>query len=145
MFCMFTKRGEYAHKAAMALAVSGNGYVKAKHLAEKESIPLPFLKKLIAALKQRGIVETRTGKQGGVILRKDPTKVSLLDIVNAVEKEPVLSACPFPAKQCTYRPLCGVSAEWSKLVTQMTDTMRKVTLADLMRTKNETSALHARG
>jgi Rrf2 family protein len=82
---MFTKRGEYAHKAVMALPAAGRGYVKAKEIALRESIPLPFLKKLIGALKRKGIVETRTGKLGGVALRLDPQEISLWDIATAVE------------------------------------------------------------
>lgn len=146
MFCMFTKRGEYAHRAAMALAASstGNGYVKARDLAEQENIPLPFLKKLIAALKQRGIVDTRTGKQGGVVLRNEPANISLWDIVNAVEKAPNTSACPFPSNGCRYRALCTVSAHWSDLTTQILDRMRTVTLADLLKVRTDTMLASAR-
>ena len=49
-------------------------------------IPKPTLVKILQSLSMNGIIETREGKQGGIRLMKDPSKITVLDILMAVEK-----------------------------------------------------------
>ena len=50
------------------------------------SIPKPTLVKILQNLNVAGIIETKEGKSGGIRLMKDPDKITILEILNAMEK-----------------------------------------------------------
>ncbi len=50
------------------------------------NIPKPTLVKILQSLSADRIIETREGKQGGIRLLKDPSALSVLDILNSIEK-----------------------------------------------------------
>jgi len=50
------------------------------------SIPKPTLVKILQNLNIADIIETKEGKQGGIRLMKDPSEISILEILEAMEK-----------------------------------------------------------
>jgi len=50
------------------------------------SIPKPTLVKILQNLNSANIIETKEGKQGGIRLMKDPSKITVLEILEAMEK-----------------------------------------------------------
>ena len=50
------------------------------------SIPKPTLVKILQSLNIANIIETKEGKQGGIRLMKAPSKITVLDILEAMEK-----------------------------------------------------------
>ncbi len=50
------------------------------------SIPKPTLVKILQNLNMANIIETKEGKLGGIRLMKDPAKITLLEIFEAMEK-----------------------------------------------------------
>ena len=50
------------------------------------SIPKPTLVKIMQNLNAANIIETKEGKQGGIRLMKDPSKITVLEIFEAMEK-----------------------------------------------------------
>ncbi len=50
------------------------------------SIPKPTLVKILKNLSIANIIETREGKLGGIRLIKDPSKITVLEILEAMEK-----------------------------------------------------------
>jgi Rrf2 family protein len=50
------------------------------------SIPKPTLVKILQNLNAANIIETKEGKQGGIRLLKPPSKITVLEILEAMEK-----------------------------------------------------------
>ncbi len=50
------------------------------------SIPKPTLVKILQNLNIANIIETKEGKQGGIRLMKEPSKITVLEILEAMEK-----------------------------------------------------------
>jgi len=50
------------------------------------SIPKPTLVKILQNLNIANIIETKEGKQGGIRLMKEPSKITVLEILEAIEK-----------------------------------------------------------
>jgi Rrf2 family protein len=61
-------------------------FLSTASLSEILNIPKPTLVKILQSLTAEGIIETKEGKNGGIRLVKDPAKITVLDILNAVEK-----------------------------------------------------------
>ena len=75
---------DYALRAVIYLAMEG-GVVSSKKIAEDIAVPRDYLIQLSQLLRNAGIIEARAGKNGGYVLAKDPSQVSFLDVVNAID------------------------------------------------------------
>src|SRR5438105_3722940 len=80
-----TAKADYAVRAAIELAASGDGPVKAEALAEAQGIPLNFLENILLDLRRAGVVESRRGAAGGYLLARPADRISLADVIRAVE------------------------------------------------------------
>ncbi len=79
----------YGIMAAMDLALHYSSLpIQAKIIAGRQSIPVRFIEQILYSLKQAGVVESVRGAQGGYSLRKDPSQVSLAEIVEAMDGPP---------------------------------------------------------
>lgn len=56
-----------------------------EELASAEAIPANYLVQILNELRTNGIITSRRGKQGGYALARQPSEISLYDIVNAVD------------------------------------------------------------
>ncbi len=77
---------EYGMRTVLYLAEKG-GIVSSRSVAEDMCIPRDYLIQLAQLLRNAGIIEARPGKNGGYGLAKDPSKISVLDVVNALEED----------------------------------------------------------
>jgi len=59
------------------------------------SIPKPTLVKILQNLNTANIIETKEGKQGGIRLMKKPSDITVLDILEAMEKNKPLFQTSF--------------------------------------------------
>lgn len=61
-------------------------FLSTKSISEILNIPKPTLVKILQSLTMAGMIETKEGKQGGIRLRKKPSDITVLDILEATEK-----------------------------------------------------------
>lgn len=54
-------------------------------VAERLGVSTSYLKKIVQKLAAGGIVKTVSGRDGGIMLTKNPMKITLLDVFNAIE------------------------------------------------------------
>lgn len=79
-------RSTYGILAAVDLALqSGSAPVQAKSIARRQGIPARFLEQVLHAMKKAGLVASLRGAQGGYVLSKKPSEVSIAQILEALE------------------------------------------------------------
>lgn len=61
-------------------------FLSTQMISEVLNIPKPTLVKILQNLNTAKIIETKEGKQGGIRLAKQPSKITVLDIFLAMEK-----------------------------------------------------------
>jgi Rrf2 family protein len=61
-------------------------YLSTADISKYLSIPKPTLVKILQNLNSANIIETKEGKNGGIRLLKKPSKITLLEIFEAMEK-----------------------------------------------------------
>jgi Rrf2 family protein len=77
---------DYAVRAAVELAAAEPGQaVKAEAIAEAQGIPRKFLDNILQGLRQAGLVESRRGPDGGHRLSRDPSAVTIADVIRAID------------------------------------------------------------
>lgn len=79
-------------------------------LAESEAISVHFLAQILNELRKSSLVESRRGKNGGYILSRPPSSISLLNVIHAMDGT-LLSHDTTQVGQSSR----SVSAAWEKL------------------------------
>ena len=84
---MLSKKVKYALKAAMYMArrYDTNRVVIVSEISNAEYIPHRFLEKILLQLKQKGVLESKIGRQGGYRLKRAPEKIMVGEIIRVVE------------------------------------------------------------
>ncbi len=86
-----TTRGHYSVKAMLDLSLQPNyGPASVSEIATRQFLPIPYLEKLLIELRRAGLVESIRGVHGGYKLAKNPTQISLSDILIAVGESMVV-------------------------------------------------------
>jgi Rrf2 family protein len=123
---------DYALRACVELAIAaGEGPVKGERIAQAQSVPLKFLENILLDLRHAGIVHSQRGAEGGYWLARPAEKISLADVIRAVEG-PIANVRGVRPEQVEYdaaaKPLQDV---WIALRASMRAVLEDVTLADL--------------
>jgi Rrf2 family protein len=78
-------RGDYAVRAAVALAVAYPRTVSAQALAAEQQMPRKFLETILADLRRAGLVQSTRGVDGGYSLASNPAEIAVGDVLRAVD------------------------------------------------------------
>ncbi|HKY72444.1 MAG TPA: Rrf2 family transcriptional regulator [Nitrospira sp.] len=79
-------RSTYGIMAAVDLALQeGSGPIQVKAIARRQNIPARFLEQVLHAMKKAGLVTSQRGAQGGYVLSRKPSDVSVAEILEALE------------------------------------------------------------
>jgi Rrf2 family iron-sulfur cluster assembly transcriptional regulator len=91
------KLGTKAQYAVMAMvdlaACVSAGPVRLSEIAERQDLPLAYLEQLFVKLRQKGLVKSVRGHQGGYILALSPAELKIFTIIQAVEEEVRSTRC----------------------------------------------------
>ena len=106
--------------------------VKGDAIATAQAIPLPFLENILSELRHSGLVHSRRGADGGYWLAVDPKRVSIADVIRAVEG-PLATVRGESADELDYqgdaKPLREV---WLALRGNVRAILERVTLAQVI-------------
>lgn len=79
-------RSTYGIMAAVDLALqAGPAPIQARAIARRQGIPARFLEQVLHAMKKAGLVSSQRGAQGGYVLSKKPSELSVAEILEALE------------------------------------------------------------
>ena len=86
-----TSKSRYAVQALAELArqgaLPGGKPVPIAELARRRDIPLQFLEQLFATLRRAGLLQSQRGVKGGYTFVRDPSEVTVLEIVQLLDGE----------------------------------------------------------
>lgn len=91
---MFSQTVEYALRAVVMLAGKTPHAQTTSQIAQTTRVPRAYLSKVVQSLARAGIVQSTRGLGGGVTLSKSPDKLTILEVVNAVEPIRRIRTCP---------------------------------------------------
>ena len=125
-------KADYAVRATLELASSPDGKpIKGTKLAEAQEIPLQFLEHILLDLKRAGMVRTKRGARGGYWLAEDPAKVSVADVIRAVEG-PLANIQDLPPEETKYDGAAERLRDvWIAVRQNLREVLENVTLEEL--------------
>ena len=81
-----TTKSPYAVRALAELArIGAAGPVPIGELARRREIPVQFLEQLFATLRRAGILRSQRGVKGGYAFARDPSTVTVLEVVELLD------------------------------------------------------------
>jgi Rrf2 family protein len=104
-----TQKSKYALRATLELAVRhGKGPTSIGEIARAQGIPARFLEAILAQLKRAGLVQSRRGNEGGYVLTRAPSRVSVGDVLRVVQgklADPGVAGGDPQASQAVFSPI----------------------------------------
>jgi len=105
----FTKAEEYGLFGAVHLAKQPRGSViSLTEISQAQNIPDKFLAKIFQSMTRAGILKSHRGVRGGFSLTKMPKKISIAEILNAIQGDTDPVKCISNGKPCNQRGDCAV-------------------------------------
>jgi Rrf2 family protein len=146
-------RGRFGLRALLQLAESGNrAPVSVSALANEMAVSPDYLMQLFVKLRRAGLVRSVRGPRGGFKLTRAPSKISVGDIVRAVEGPIGVAPCVAPEScyggrarrrtevLCPKRDKCAAKLVWEKMSAEIENFLNHT---DLRQVLNESQRLNA--
>ena len=130
--CMIiTTKARYALQAMVYIALKEtNEPVSIGEISDNENISNKYLEQLFRKMKSKKLIKSTRGVRGGYTLAKSPSRISVYDIIIAVERPDNRSLCP---RQRNNKAECLTSNLWKHFNDEMIKCLKSYTLKDLIR------------
>ena len=127
-------RGDYACRALLSLAMHADGSpTSVRVIADRTALPQPYLEQILLAVKGAGLVRSKRGVGGGYVLARDPSEITLAEIVSAVDGPIEVGDFGRPHQNgaCDHEGQCVLLAVWADVGEHMRRLLENQTLADV--------------
>jgi Rrf2 family protein len=114
------------------LATAGAGAsVKAEQIAVAQDIPLNFLLGILRELRNSHLVRSQRGREGGYVLSRSPSEITLADVIRAVDG-PLANVRDLSLTELSYPgPAESLREVWMAVRGSLREVLENVTVADL--------------
>lgn len=127
----FTKRADYGLIAIHYIAFhQGDGIVNTRKIAEEFNIPVELLAKILQRLAKRGLIVSQNGPKGGYLLARDPDKITVGEVVQALEGPVNIVSC-YRSADCPQMTRCSVRHPVRKIQDSITQLLDEMTLVEM--------------
>ena len=127
---------DYSLKALLMLAdrLPSGEPTRVEEIAEAQSIPENYLRRLLIELKRGGLVISQKGPNGGYLLARPPAKISMADVVEIIEGDytPVDCLEESGSATCPRGEPCAMREVWRQVRESVGDILKTATLQTLM-------------
>jgi Rrf2 family protein len=142
-----SKKTDYALRALFTLVDHfGGAPIPIRELARRNDVPKKFLEQIMLQLKAQGWVDSVAGIRGGYLLAKNPSKITMGEVVRHFDGilAPIDCVSVTGYKRCSQESLCKFRRVFLDARNYVAGVMDKATLAEIAKhspvTKREISA-----
>lgn len=131
-----TTKGRYALEIISDLALYSDDkkLESLKHIANRRGLSEKYLERIVKALKNAGLVESVRGVHGGYRLKKPAGKISVREVLTAVEGELAPVECLTKETDCGIEcNMCPTRRTWERLWKEILETVEKISIEDVLR------------
>jgi Rrf2 family protein len=137
-----SKRSEYGIRAMLKLAKKPPAQlVSLKEIAQEENIPIKFLEQIFLALKNTGLLHSKSGRGGGYSLGKPAQKIVVGQVVRILDGPlaPIncVSETAYEPCDCPDEKTCGLRLAMLDVRNAIAEILDNTTLEDLLKRSAE--------
>jgi Rrf2 family transcriptional regulator, cysteine metabolism repressor len=127
---------DYAARALLCMAKldreRGETVVTVDRIVKIEGLPRVFLRRLLQQLARKKVLNSHRGKGGGFSLRRRPETITIGEIIEIFQGPVDITHCVLGAEACPRKSYCKLRARLKSLNEQITEELRKITIAELL-------------
>jgi FeS assembly SUF system regulator len=128
-----SKLTDYAIMVMVELSAAPGQVVSAQTLAERCSLELPTVSKLLKLLTREGLVRSFRGASGGYRIERAAEDISVAEIITAIEGPIAMTECSIDPGLCQQEDNCNLRSNWQRISTAVAAAMEQVSLAEMAR------------
>jgi len=131
-----TTTSRYGVRAIFDVAYHGGGQpTQIKDISRRQKISQRYLEQIFNKLLKAGLLKSRRGPRGGYMLSRDPSEISVGDVINAAQGPIVPVGClsedESKRKFCEVYENCVTRSVWKQTQKLLIDYYCSVSIADL--------------
>ena len=127
-----TKKSSYGLIATLELAGRAvESPLSATAIAERYSLPHSFVEKILHQLKRAGLVTSTQGRKGGYHLADSPNKITVRQVLEALDESLDLVGCLGPGSPCELTQICPTRGAWERIDRRFKEMLDSLSLGDL--------------
>lgn len=130
-----SKLADYATVVMVCLARHSDEVLNAKQLAQLAHLGVPTVSKLLKLLANANLLQSQRGASGGYSLSRSAEKISVAEIIRAVEGDTGLTQCSQHEGECSIEAVCAIRSNWRVLSHAIYTALDSVSLENLARPK----------
>lgn len=139
---MISQTTEYALRAVVWLACHPGQPLTARQIAEASRVPAGYLAKVLQGLGRAGLLRSMRGLGGGFSLARSASKLSVWDVIQAVDPIKRICECPLGLEPHNDK-LCALHQELDNAIARLEKQFSRCSLASLVADTSETAPLCA--
>ena len=125
---------DYAFRMLGNLALKYNEkVVSVRMLAQEEQVSYQFACKILQKLHEAGLVESVMGPKGGYRLSLQPDRITMLEVIKAMQGNVAVNQCTVDWDICPRRPGCPLNGKLCQLQQIVDKYLAEVTLDDIVK------------
>ncbi|MGV8049530.1 MAG: RrF2 family transcriptional regulator [Anaerolineaceae bacterium] len=133
MTMQITNQADYALRSMLFIAPLGTDKpIPSNVIAEEMQISRIFLSRINSQLGNAGLIKTRRGARGGIVLAKKPADISIYDILTAVDGNISLIHCTKDPEGCPLSDNCPYMDFWKEAEDLLIKKMKQTSLQDIL-------------
>jgi FeS assembly SUF system regulator len=126
-----SKLADYATVVMVYLAQNQAKLCNARDIAEQTHLSIPTVSKLLKKLAASGLLLSVRGVSGGYRLQRDPSEISVADILFALEESRGIIECDQQPNECVLSRVCRIQTNWRSISRAIEAALTSVSLASL--------------
>ncbi len=127
-----TKKADYGLISLKHIATFGRDRpASTKEMSDAYGIPAPILSKVLQRLVREGFLVSEQGVNGGYRLARDPSLITALEVIRAIDGPVLLTNCFSRQGECEIAESCNVREPLRKVHERIQQVLESITIADL--------------
>ena len=133
-----SKKADYGLIAVKHLAMHRHQHAcSANEIAEEYGISATLMAKVLQKLAHRALVAAKHGSSGGYQLAKDPSQISALDVISAIDGPVLITSCVTNHGNCDATERCSVKEPLRRVNESILSVLGAVTIAQMSEDPHE--------
>ncbi|MBN1283534.1 MAG: Rrf2 family transcriptional regulator [Proteobacteria bacterium] len=122
---------DYGVRAMVVLSAHDREILSKRKIAKEFRIPVNFLALILPKLVRSRLVESLPGPKGGYRLARPASRISMYDVIIAIEDEVAFNLCLRSKSGCEEKQRCPVTHVWRKMQCDAMDYLKGVSFEKL--------------